>query len=175
MPDLTGREKATLLLAIIGPQKASQVLRRLPEEVSDILASRIASLPQPSQEQVSFMWSELSRNILAAPKIFQALPTPEKVESVEIPVDMNDPYARLNAMLPFKLVEILKNEKPRVQKIVISLMNETKAKEVVNILDHSRKKMIEAYELEAVPLLEEIKSIVLHAILNYHEDLNGNH
>lgn len=175
MAGLSGKEKATLLLAIIGPQRAAQLLRRLPEEVADLLAAKVATLPQPSEDQISFLWGELSRNMLEAPPEVKSIAAPDAVSSTsEIPVDpySSDPNVRLNSMLPIKIVEILRNETIRVQKFVMTLLSENKSKDVMNILDHNRKKNLDQTDLDDFPFLDEVRPVVISAILNYYEDTN---
>ena len=52
---LSGREKATIFLSILGPETSAQVLRYLPGEVADLIASGINHLPTPSPEALGYV------------------------------------------------------------------------------------------------------------------------
>jgi len=66
---LTGREKATIFLSILGMDVSSRVLRYLPEELADLIAAGINHLPSPSPEALSAVLDEYQS--------FLALPEPE--------------------------------------------------------------------------------------------------
>lgn len=66
---LTGREKATIFLSILGMDVSSRVLRYLPEELADLIAAGINHLPSPSPEALSAVLDEYQS--------FLALPSPE--------------------------------------------------------------------------------------------------
>lgn len=65
---LTGREKATIFLSILGMDVSSRVLRYLPEELADLIAAGINHLPSPSPEALSAVLDEYQS--------FLALPSP---------------------------------------------------------------------------------------------------
>ena len=50
---LTGREKATIFLSILGADTASRVLRYLPDEIADLIAAGINHLPSPSPDALA--------------------------------------------------------------------------------------------------------------------------
>ena len=47
---LSGREKATIFLSILGAETSSRVLRYLPGELADMIAKGINHLPTPTPE-----------------------------------------------------------------------------------------------------------------------------
>jgi len=71
---LSGREKATIFLSLLGAEAASRVLRYLPNELADLIAAGINHLPTPSPEAISEVLSEY-QSFLALP---EAAPTTER-------------------------------------------------------------------------------------------------
>ncbi len=63
---LSGREKATILLSILGAETASRVLRYLPDELADLIAAGINHLPTPSTDALSEVMREY-QSFLALP------------------------------------------------------------------------------------------------------------
>ena len=55
---LSGREKATIFLSILGADASAQILRHLPEEIADLIASGVNQLPSPSPESLSAVLDE---------------------------------------------------------------------------------------------------------------------
>ena len=70
---LTGREKATIFLSILGADVSSRILRYLPDELADLIAAGINHLPTPSPETLAEVMGEY-QSFLALP---QAAPPPE--------------------------------------------------------------------------------------------------
>lgn len=74
---LTGREKATIFLSILGSDVSSRVLRYLPDEIADIIAAGINHLPTPSPEALSEVINEYQSFLaLAGPEQPAPLPPP---------------------------------------------------------------------------------------------------
>ena len=69
---LTGREKATIFLSILGADVSLRVLRYLPDELADLIAAGINHLPTPSPEALSEVLDEF-QGFLALP---EAAPEP---------------------------------------------------------------------------------------------------
>jgi len=63
---LTGREKATIFLSILGTDVSSRVLRYLPDELADLIAAGINHLPSPSPEALAEVLGDY-RGFLALP------------------------------------------------------------------------------------------------------------
>jgi hypothetical protein len=63
---LTGREKATIFLSILGADVSSRVLRYLPDELADLIAAGINHLPSPSPEALAEVLGEYN-GFLALP------------------------------------------------------------------------------------------------------------
>jgi flagellar motor switch protein FliG len=64
---LTGREKATIFLSILGAETSSRVLRYLPDELADLIAAGINHLPTPSPEALEEVLGEF-KGFLALPE-----------------------------------------------------------------------------------------------------------
>ena len=74
---LTGREKATILLSIIGAETASRVLRYLPNELADLIAAGINHLPTPSPEVLTEVMREY-QSYVALPEAPTPPPLPQR-------------------------------------------------------------------------------------------------
>jgi flagellar motor switch protein FliG len=74
---LSGREKATILLSILGAETASRVLRYLPNEIADLIAAGINHLPTPSPEILTEVMGEY-QSFVAFP---EAPPAPTQLPS----------------------------------------------------------------------------------------------
>src|SRR3989339_603100 len=60
---LTGKEKATIFLSILGSDTSSAILRYLPPELADIIASSINHLPTPTPEALGEVFSDFESYI----------------------------------------------------------------------------------------------------------------
>jgi flagellar motor switch protein FliG len=63
---LSGREKATIFLSILGSETSARVLRYLPDELADLIAAGINHLPTPSTQALSEVLGEF-QSFLALP------------------------------------------------------------------------------------------------------------
>jgi len=57
---LTGREKATILLSLLGADLSAQIMRSLPPDMADMIASGIHHLPNPSSDVISSVLEEFA-------------------------------------------------------------------------------------------------------------------
>lgn len=64
---LSGREKTTIFLSILGADVSSRVLRYLPDELADLIAAGINHLPTPSPDALSEILDEY-QSFLAIPE-----------------------------------------------------------------------------------------------------------
>ncbi len=58
MTPLTGREKATIFLSLLGAKSSARILRYLPDELADLIAAGINHLPTPSPDALSEVLDE---------------------------------------------------------------------------------------------------------------------
>lgn len=101
---LTGREKATIFLSILGADVSGRVLRYLPDELADLIAAGINHLPTPSPEALSEVLDEF-QGFLALP---EASP-----ESAYVPPPPPQPKRAYASLL---------YERPQTAAFVISLL-----------------------------------------------------
>ncbi|MEA3494383.1 MAG: hypothetical protein U9R38_08410 [Candidatus Margulisiibacteriota bacterium] len=103
---LSGREKATIFLSILGADTSARVLRYLPDELADLIAAGINHLPTPSSEALSEVLGEF--------KGFLALPgeksPPKRIEERPAPPQPKRSYA------------ILKYERPQLAAFLVSML-----------------------------------------------------
>lgn len=107
---LTGREKATIFLSILGAETSARVLRYLPEELADLIASGINHLPSPSPEALSEVMNDF-KGFVALPESPSAVPLPQ-IEEKRKPVK------------PKKSYGVLMYERPQLAAFLISLLPE---------------------------------------------------
>lgn len=68
---LSGREKATIFLSLLGAETSVRILRYLPDELADIIAEGINHLPNPSPESLTAVLQEFE-SYLALPQSEEA-------------------------------------------------------------------------------------------------------
>ncbi|KPJ69785.1 hypothetical protein AMJ44_02430 [candidate division WOR-1 bacterium DG_54_3] len=120
---LTGREKATIFLSILGAETSARVLRYLPDELADLIAAGINHLPSPSPEALSEVMDEF-QGFLALPKARAAPPRIEKGPKPPSP--------------PKKSYAILVYERPQTIAYLISLMSEEQREEALHSLPREK-------------------------------------
>ncbi|MFA4844858.1 MAG: hypothetical protein WC632_07945 [Candidatus Margulisiibacteriota bacterium] len=98
---LTGREKATIFLSILGADVSSRILRYLPGELADLIASGINHLPTPSPEALAEVMGEFHSFLALPERRTEALPRP---------------------VAPVRSYGVLMYERPQVAAFLISLL-----------------------------------------------------
>ncbi|MFH1347813.1 MAG: hypothetical protein ABIH22_03895 [Candidatus Margulisiibacteriota bacterium] len=121
---LSGREKATIFLSILGAENSARILRYLPEELADLIASGINHLPSASPEALSEVLSDF-KSFVALPESERAVPPPQ-IEERPRPVRPKRSYA------------VLMYERPQVAAFLISLLPEDQREDA--LLSFSREK-----------------------------------
>ena len=74
---LTGREKATIFLSMLGAETSARVLRYLPDELADLIAAGINHLPTPSPQAVEQVLGEVGAFLIAASILVFIPPVPK--------------------------------------------------------------------------------------------------
>ena len=121
MMQLTGREKATIFLSILGTETSSRILRYLPEELADLIASSVNHLPTPTPEALGEVLSDF--------KSYGALP-PAAPQREEIPANATPKEIIENS--PAQAVAfVLSEERPQIIAFILSLLFEKKREEVL--------------------------------------------
>jgi len=121
---LTGREKATIFLSIIGAENSARILRYLPNELADLIASGINHLPSPSTEALSEVMNEF--------KSFLALPSSEEARAPQIAEKPKPAAPRLS-------YNILMYERPQMVAFLLSLMTPDAREEALQSQNRDKK------------------------------------
>ena len=115
---LTGREKATIFLSILGAETSARVLRYLPDELADLIASGINHLPSPSPAALEEVLGEFN-SFAALPESKEAAPRPQ--------LETKKP-----SVTPKKAYTMLTVERPQVAAFLVSLLAEDERAEALN-------------------------------------------
>jgi flagellar motor switch protein FliG len=116
---LSGREKATIFLSILGAETASRVLRYLPDELADLIAAGINHLPTPSTEALSEVMDEFQS--------FLALPS----ESSGVIPQVEEKKFTPPPPAPKKSYSVLIYERPQMIAFILSLLPENEREEAL--------------------------------------------
>ncbi|MFA6548833.1 MAG: hypothetical protein WCT39_02745 [Candidatus Margulisiibacteriota bacterium] len=121
---LTGREKATIFLSIIGAENSARILRYLPNELADLIASGINHLPSPSTDALSEVMDEF--------KSFLALPSSEESQAPQIAEPPRPSKPRLS-------YNLLTYERPQMTAFLLSLMADNAREEALQAQNRDKK------------------------------------
>ncbi len=119
---LTGREKATIFLSLLGAETSARVLRYLPDELADLIAAGINHLPTPSPEALEQVLDEFQGH-LALPR---AAAAPSRIEE------------RPKPAAPKRSYSILMYERPQMIAYLLSLMPEEQKQEALHSLPREK-------------------------------------
>ena len=138
---LTGREKATIFLSILGADVSSRVLRYLPEEIADLIAAGINHLPSPSSQVLSEVLDEY-QSFLALPETATPEPPPPP-----------------RAAAPRRSFAALMYERPQMTAFLLSLLPDEEKAEVLQALPRERALIEELLAgLKANPLRPKLET-----------------
>ena len=174
MKHLSGKEKATILLSILGPQRSARLLRKLPDEVSELVAARVATLPPPTGEMVQVLLSELSGNLLTSSqseiKSLAAAGSSEDILTSEQHVITE--YTEVSQIPAAKLATVLKEEKVRIWKFVLTILEDKQAAELKKLLKvkDSEASVIDKYK--EIPLCTSIEPLFKDYLISKVKALN---
>ncbi len=121
---LTGREKATIFLSILGADTSARVLRYLPDELADLIAAGINHLPTPSPQALSEVLGEF-KSFLALPEVERVAPRIEEKPRPPSP--------------PKRSYAALKYERPQMAAFLISLLPEEQKEDALHSLPRERE------------------------------------
>src|SRR3989344_2528112 len=125
---LTGREKATIFLSILGADVSSRVLRYLPEEIADLIAAGINHLPTPSPQALSEVLDEY-QSFLALPESAAPEPPPRPAaprrSSAALMYERPQTTAFLLSLMPAEerteALQAMPREKARLEELIAGL------------------------------------------------------
>jgi len=115
---LTGREKATIFLSILGAETSARVLRYLPDELADLIAAGINHLPTPSPDVLSEVLSEYQS--------FLALP------------ERTTEYIPPRPSAPKRAIAGIMYERPQTIAFLLSLMTDDERADVLSSMPRER-------------------------------------
>lgn len=121
---LTGREKATIFLSILGADTSARILRYLPDELADLIASGINHLPSPSPEALKEVLGEFN-NFVALPESKAAAALPQIEEKPKPPK-------------PKKSYGALLYERPQMVAFILSLLSEDEQENALQSLPREK-------------------------------------
>ena len=154
--ELTGPEKAAILLLSLGQEQAAKVLRQLrDEEVSEVV-TEIAALHVVEQETVSEIvevFSETRKQDVSlcrggldqAREMLSAAVPAEKVEEIFALIDrgvIEPPFAWLAPIPPTDLARVLQRENPQTSAIVLSFLDPDLAAAVLQALPETQQQEV---------------------------------
>ena len=149
---LSGREKATIFLSILGAETSARVLRYLPDELADLIAAGINHLPTPSPDAL--------REVLGEFKGYLSLPkkeaSPRLTESTEdVPgVSATEPRSKKSYIM-------LRYERPQTIAFLLSLLSEYEREEALNSLPRERNAVEDLlYSLKKNSLSPKIEAVL---------------
>ncbi|MFH1386937.1 MAG: hypothetical protein ABIH50_04660 [bacterium] len=139
---LTGREKATIFLSILGADVAGKILRYLPDELADLIAAGINHLPSPSPEALSEVLGEFESYLALPENETEELPPPRPV------------YAQ-----PKKTYGALLYERPQMIAFLSKIASEEEREGIVNSVPREKVLVTElAQAIRPNPLAEKIEA-----------------
>ncbi len=144
---LSGREKATIFLSILGAETSARILRYLPDELADLIAAGINHLPTPSSQALNEVLKEF-KGFLALPQGGSAPPRLEE-----------RPQYKPSA--PKRSYAFLMYERPQISAFVISILPEEEKEDALNSLPREKGIVQELiYSLKRNPLSPKIEAAI---------------
>jgi flagellar motor switch protein FliG len=141
---LSGREKATIFLSILGADVSTRILRYLPNELAQLIVSGLNRLPSPSPEALTEVLNEFSN--------FVALPEPKKEEAVRQIEEKPAPPPQ-----PKRSYGVLMYERPQMVAFLLSLLPEDARKEALQSFPREKSTVADLLEaLKKNPLTDKI-------------------
>lgn len=142
---LTGREKATIFLSILGSDVSSRVLRYLPDELADLIAAGINHLPTPSPEALQEVLSDY-QGFLALP----SAPAPR--------AQLNQPSQPSYQPMTKRNMNFLMYERPQTLSFLLSMLPDEDKGQILSALPRERLMIEElARNLKPTPLRAKIE------------------
>ena len=172
--DIPGRRKAAILLVILGPEKAAQVLKHLDESDVEMLTIEIANLGHVSEEEKRVVLQEFNnllkaRQMLAtggieyAKKVLERAFGPEKAMKIIERLVSNlqvKPFEFVRKADPLQLVNFLQNEHPQVIALVLSYLEPSMAAQVLGALPED----LQVEVIKRIALLERTSPEIVKEI-----------
>ncbi len=162
---LSGREKATILLSLLGTELSERILDGLPPDMGDSITSLITSLPNPSAEVVAEVLKEFSDLMLPSPPVVKAIEEAVEIKRQEAPVapvSEKSPFDILFYSQPKKIAAALSAERGAVCAFCLSLLPPVQAGEVMLHMPEKRKEIEDILRgMKKPPIAEKIVEKIL--------------
>jgi len=169
---LTGREKATILLSVLGAESSAKILRYLPEELADLIAAGVNKLPVPSKSALTSVLDEFSDFVSLLP------PPPKRPPQLEARrpevKPQPKPKPKLESMTPSEIVlntpprvltTLLFRERPQTLAFFIANVPQTIGQEILTALPELRRDIeLLLRELKKTPFSEKLKDKMFESI-----------
>lgn len=153
---LTGKEKAMILLSILGNELASKILAHLPQEYADLITSSIENLPKPSADAITAVLNDISQ-FMALEK-GQTKRGIEEKPSSERPQPVRSLLDILFYAHPKKIAIALSAERTSVAAFILSFFPNVQAGEVLSFMSERKKEIDMALRsLKKPPISESVK------------------
>jgi len=182
--ELTGRRKAAILLVILGPDKAAQVLKHLDDETVEQLTIEIANVGSVSDEERRTVLQEFQNIMRAkemiakggleyAKEVLERAFGPEKaakiierlISSLQV-----KPFDFIKTADPVQIVNFLQNEHPQTVALVLSYLEPDLAAQVLGSLPED----LQVEVLKRIALLERTSPDIVREIeRNLEKKLSG--
>lgn len=169
---LTGKEKAMILLSILGTESASKIMGHLPQEYSDLIASSIDNLPKPSSDAIASVLNDFS-SFMALDKSHVKRGIEEKAsvrpaeagQTQERPLSSRSPLDIIFYSHPKKIAIALSAERIPVAAFILSFLPNVQAGEVLSFMSERRKEIeITMRNLKKPPIAEAVKAKILEIL-----------
>ncbi|MCD6267626.1 MAG: flagellar motor switch protein FliG [Thermotogaceae bacterium] len=182
--ELTGRRKAAILLVILGPDKAAQVLKHLDDETVEQLTIEIANVGSISDEERRTVLQEFQNIMRAkemiakggleyAKEVLERAFGPEKaakiIERLISSLQVR-PFDFIKTADPVQIVNFLQNEHPQTVALVLSYLEPDLAAQVLGSLPED----LQVEVLKRIALLERASPDIVREIeRNLEKKLSG--
>lgn len=152
---LSGREKATIFLSLLGSETSGRLLRYLPEELAELVASSVNHLPKPSPKTVAAIIEELHSFVslppgkaqgqksgrptyAAKPPVAQRPEPPVTPPPAPKPEKPKTPKEKFEMASARKLAGVLLYERPQVIAFTLMMVTSEKQIEILSNLPGQR-------------------------------------
>jgi len=166
---LSGREKATILLSLLGSELAERILSFLPEDLADLITGGINRLPTPSSDAIKTVLDEFA-GFVALPQgsseeRITSLPEDLAGTAAEAPQASNSVPDQVLYSHPKKLAMALSSERTPVCAYVLSLMPAVASAEVLSLMPERRREIESLMRaLKKPPIAEKLDEALLKTL-----------
>lgn len=154
MTALSGKQKASIFLRLLGRDAGNKILSFLPKDLAQILLSQSGELAPPSREAVAAVLDEFNK-FLSLPSAGNVLNTAKSVSPLDILIQTS----------PSKLVKILSEERNAVLVFILSQLPVSVASDVLLLLAERRANIEDLRKIfKRVPIAEKLKEKIIQIL-----------